>query len=191
MYGTNCYLFGDENTKEIVIMDPGGNASEIKKIVEKEGFRPLAVILTHKHGDHVAAALEVSKHFGNITLIGHEKDFRKTKFDKGHFRFVKESDEINIGNEILHVIDSPGHTKGGIMLVSYENKLVFTGDTLFIGSIGRTDFPGGNYEQLMGSIRKIMRNEKITDDFLVLSGHMGVSSIGVERKTNMFRNDFL
>jgi glyoxylase-like metal-dependent hydrolase (beta-lactamase superfamily II) len=172
-------------------MDPGGNASEIKKIVEKEGFRPLAVILTHKHGDHVAAALEVSKHFGNITLIGHEKDFRKTKFDKGHFRFVKESDEINIGNEILHVIDSPGHTKGGIMLVSYENKLVFTGDTLFIGSIGRTDFPGGNYEQLMGSIRKIMRNEKITDDFLVLSGHMGVSSIGVERKTNMFRNDFL
>ena len=190
MFQTNCYLFGDENTKEIVIMDPGGNASEIKNIIEKEGFRPVAVILTHKHMDHVGAALEVSKHFGNITLIGHEKDFRKTKFDKGNFRFVSENDEINIGKEILHVIDSPGHSKGGIMLVSYENKLVFSGDTLFKGSIGRTDF-GGNYEHLMNSIRKIMRNERITDDFLVLPGHMGVSSIGVERKTNMFRNDFL
>ena len=191
MYQTNCYLFGDENTKEIVIMDPGGNASEIKKVIEKDGFRPVGVILTHKHGDHVDGALEVSKKFGNIGLIGHENDFRKTKFDKGNFRFVKESDEIKIGNEILHVIDSPGHTEGGIMLVNYENKLVFTGDTLFKGSIGRTDFPGGNYEHLMNSIRKIMRNEKIKDDFLVLPGHMGVSNIGVERKTNMFRNDFL
>ena len=91
----------------------------------------------------------------------------------------------------MQIIDSPGHSPGGIMLVSFENKLVFTGDTLFRGNIGRTDLPGANYNTLMESIKKIMHDPRITDDFVLFPGHGGNSDIAREKKTNMYRDDFL
>ncbi|MHA1727666.1 MAG: MBL fold metallo-hydrolase [Promethearchaeota archaeon] len=188
MFNTNCYLFGDEKTSEIVIIDPGGNFSDIKNMIEKNKFKPIAVILTHAHGDHIGAAKEVMEFF-DIPLMVHKNELQRLKFKK-EFKLIKENDVIEVGSEKLHVIDSPGHTSGGIMLISYDNKLIITGDTIFHRSIGRTDF-GGNYNQLMKSIHKIFTNPKISDDFFIFPGHMEKSTIGFERQFNMFRKDFL
>jgi glyoxylase-like metal-dependent hydrolase (beta-lactamase superfamily II) len=187
--GTNCYIFGDENTKEVVIIDAGGEPLAIIRRIENKGFKPIALICTHGHPDHVEGVTTVRDHF-NIPVMYHPNEHEMIGFKDP--KFIKEPDVIEVGSEKLHVLDSPGHTKGGIMLVSYENKVIFTGDTLFAGSIGRTDFQGGDFDTLMNSIRtKIMRNKKITDDFQVLSGHMHESTVGRERTTNMFKRDFL
>jgi glyoxylase-like metal-dependent hydrolase (beta-lactamase superfamily II) len=98
---------------------------------------------------------------------------------------------IEVGSEKLQIIDSPGHSPGGIMLASFENKLIFTGDTIFRGNIGRTDLPGSNSNTLMESIKKIMSDPRITDDFAIFPGHGGNSNIGREKNTNMFRDNFL
>ncbi len=177
MFQTNCYLFGDEETKEIVIIDPGGNPGEIKKRTEK--FKPIAIILTHSHPDHAGAAMEVKDMF-KIPIYVNKNEIRGQVSGNENFIFVNESYVIEIGSEKLHVIDSPGHSTGGIMLVSYENKIIFTGDTLFRGSIGRTDF-GGNYNTLMERIRKIMHNTIITEDFTFFPGHVWISKIGLEK----------
>jgi len=187
--GTNCYIFGDEETKEVVIIDAGGEPLAIIRRIENREFKPIALINTHGHPDHTGGTETIRDHF-DIPIMYHTNEQKLIGFDD--VTHVQEPDVIEVGSEKLHVLDSPGHSPGGMLLVSYENKILFTGDTLFAGSIGRTDFAGGDYSQLMDSIRfKIMRNKKITDDFQVLAGHMQESTVGQERTMNMFKRDFL
>jgi glyoxylase-like metal-dependent hydrolase (beta-lactamase superfamily II) len=186
--GTNCYIFGDEKTKEVVLIDTGGEPLAIIRRIENREFKPIGIILTHGHPDHTQGTKKVRDHFG-IPVMYHPDEQKMIGYQD--VKFIKEPDVVEVGSEKLHIIDSPGHTHGGMMLVSFENKVVFTGDTLFAGSIGRTDFAGGDYPTLMNSIQKIMRHEKITDDFQVLPGHMQESTIGREKTMNMFRQDFL
>jgi len=187
--GTNCYIFGDEKSKEVVIIDAGGEPLAIIRRIELREFKPIALINTHGHPDHTGGTETIREHF-NIPVMYHPNEQKLVGFHE--VTHVKEPDVIEVGSERLHVLDSPGHSPGGMLLVSYENKIIFTGDTLFAGSIGRTDFAGGDYSTLMNSIRfKIMRNKKITDDFQVLPGHMQESSVGIERTKNMFKRDFL
>jgi len=189
MYGTNCYIFGDEKTKQVVIIDAGGEPTAIVQRIENREYKPIALICTHGHFDHTGGVEYLRDHF-KIPVMYNEKDHKMIKFH--NVKFIKEPEVIEIGSEKLHVLDSPGHSPGGILLVSYKNKIIFTGDTLFASSIGRTDFAGGDYGTLMNSIRfKIMRNEKVTDDFQILPGHMQESTIGREKKMNMFKRDFL
>lgn len=187
--GTNCYIFGDEKTKEVVIIDAGGESLAIIRRIENRGFKPIALINTHGHPDHTGGTHKIREHFG-IPVMYHPDEHKLIGFQ--NVKYIQEPDVIEVGSEKLHVLDSPGHSPGGILLASFENKIIFTGDTLFAGSIGRTDFAGGDYSQLMNSIRmKIMRNKNITDDFQVLAGHMQESTVGRERTMNMFKRDFL
>lgn len=185
--GTNCYFFGDDLTKEILIIDPGGDEDQIREKVQTKNLKPIGIIFTHEHFDHTHAAKALKKIF-EVPIIYHvNAKIINIKAD----RKVKEGDQLLAGSETLDVLDAPGHSKGGLILASYKNKLMFVGDSLFAGSIGRTDL-GGNYDILMHTIHdKIMFNPKVDDTFQIYSGHSEVTTVGIERQSNPFRHDFL
>jgi len=199
--GTNCYLFGSETTREIVIIDPGGDATKIIKVIEELNAKPIAVLLTHGHFDHTLKVERLIKHF-KIPLMYNKKEFdsriyTEVKADK----WLEEGDIITIGEFTLKTLETPGHSPGSLCFYNNDVKffnnqqidgIVFSGDLLFQGSIGRSDIGGGNQIQLFQSIKeKIMYNDQLSDNFLVFPGHMGPTSIGEERTRNMFRNYFL
>lgn len=194
---TNCYLIADEKTKEAICIDPGGNVDEIMREVEKEKLSLKYIINTHGHFDHVggngllkkatAAKLAIHKDdavllknvasqgavFGLDTVSSPEPDM-----------FLKDGDKIMVGNLMVTVMHTPGHTEGGISLFSDQGKILFTGDTIFAGSIGRTDLPGGSYKDLMASIKdKIL---PLGDNVRLFPGHGTETTIGREKKFNQF-----
>jgi glyoxylase-like metal-dependent hydrolase (beta-lactamase superfamily II) len=196
---TNSYLFGsDEN---IVIIDPGGDGNKIIKEIEELNTNPIAVLLTHGHFDHSTHVRKLSRHY-EIPLMYNKKEFDTHIYaQKEADRWLKEGDIIKIDGINLHVLETPGHSPGSISFYTKDVKridgemfdgIIFTGDLLFRRSIGRSDFHGGNAQVLFSSIKnKIMYNPELTDNFLVLPGHMGKTTIGDERKHNMFKNYFL
>ena len=172
-FRTNCYLYGDENTKEIAIIDPGIDSDDVINFINKEGYNPIILIATHPHHDHIQCADEILTYFNIHLLIN--------GFGRGgleNLRFVKENDEIEIGEERLHVIETPGHTRNDIMLIDYKNSLIFTGDTLLKGRLPRQLM---NYNILMSSIKKILYYPNISEEFTIYPGHGGHSTIGEER----------
>jgi len=188
---SNCYLFGDEATKEIFVIDPGGDYREIKSVIDKNGMKPKAVINTHGHGDHIGA----NKEFG-IPVWIHRLDadflmdpsknlsgafgfFLKTKTAS---RLVEDKDILNIGKYSLEVIHTPGHTPGSICLKA--ESVIFTGDTLFCEGIGRTDFAYGSEEDIMDSIKEKLFTLK--DSYVIYPGHGPSSTIGNEKTSNPF-----
>ena len=194
--GTNCYVFGSD--KEVVIIDPGGNSEMIISTIEELGVTPIAILLTHEHYDHTTGVEPISNHY-KIPLMYSKNRFRGSVKEAN--RRLAEGDEIKIDNISLKVIETPGHSPGGVCYYTKEVKeidgkkidgIIFTGDLLFRRSIGRSDIGGGNQNELLSSIKnKIMHNPELTDNFLVLPGHMGITSIGEERSLNMFKSYFL
>ncbi|MFX1259690.1 MAG: MBL fold metallo-hydrolase [Promethearchaeota archaeon] len=197
-FGTNCYIFGSNRTKEVVIIDPGAEGNIIIQAIKELKANPIAVLLTHGHFDHTTKVGKIIRNY-NIPLM-----YNKKEFDSGIFthrkanKWLKEGDSIKIGEISLHILETPGHSPGGISFYSKDVKelngknidgVIFTGDLLFRRSIGRSDIQGGNQELLFNSIKKIM--QKLTDNFIVFPGHMGITSIGEERKLNVFRKFFL
>jgi len=195
-YGTNCYLFGSD--REIVIVDPGGSPETIIKMIEELGATPIAVLLTHEHFDHTSGVDVILTHF-KIPLMYSKNGF--SRHVKEADKRLAEGDEIKIDDITLKVLETPGHSPGGLCFYTKEVKeidgqkidgIIFTGDLLFRRSIGRTDIGGGNQSVLFSSIKnKLMYNPDLTDNFLVLPGHMGITSIGEERSLNMFKSYFL
>ena len=188
---SNCYLAGDENTKEIFIIDPGGDYKSIKSVIDKYSLKPKAVINTHGHGDHIGA----NKEF-NIPVWIHRLDadfltdpsknlsgafgfFLKTKTAS---RLLEDGDMLNIGKYSLEVIHTPGHTPGSICLKAAE--VIFTGDTLFCQGIGRTDFAYGSEEDIASSIKEKLFT--LGDDCVIYPGHGPSSTIGNEKQNNPF-----
>jgi len=199
--GTNCYIFGSSKVKKGVIIDPGAEANQIIKVIEETGVEPIGIVLTHGHFDHCQKVGKVKRHF-DIPLMFNKKEYDSGVFNrKSADRWLKEGDVIDVGELTLHVLETPGHSPGGLSLYSKDVKelngqkidgIIFTGDLLFRRSIGRSDVPGGNQSVLFSSIKnKIMYNSDITDDFLVFPGHMGTTSVGEERRMNMFKSYFL
>jgi hydroxyacylglutathione hydrolase len=172
------YIIADENTKEAAVVDSSFNAGELVKIIKNEGFQLKYVINTHGHTDHTAGNTELVSIFG-AKLVAHKQS--KTNHDAP----VDDNDVVNVGKISIKVIYTPGHTADSICLLLDDQKLL-TGDTLFVGECGRTDFPGGNsksmFESLFGKLTKL------GDDVEVYPGHdYGVkpsSTIGEEKKTN-------
>lgn len=194
--GTNCYILGCEQTLKGAVIDPGGDARVILKEIEALKLKVEYIINTHGHGDHIIGNYELKVATGASLLI-HEEDagylldpqknlagfFGKTLKGLPADRLLKDGDLINIGKEInLKVIHTPGHTPGGICLDSGEH--LFTGDTLFAGSIGRTDFPGGSYQTLINSVQTKLFTLK--GDRRVWPGHGPGSTLEYEKKTNPF-----
>ncbi|MHA2006228.1 MAG: MBL fold metallo-hydrolase [Promethearchaeota archaeon] len=172
-FRTNCYLFGDEDTKEIGIIDPGIDSKVVKSFINRERYKPVYLIGTHAHHDHIQCAIDIMDYFNIPLLI---KNFGRRMVE--NIKFIRENDVIEIGTEHLHVIETPGHTRNDIMLIDYKNKLIFTGDTLLRGRIPRQLT---NYNILINSIKKILYYPKISDEFKIYPGHGGHSTIGKER----------
>ena len=194
--GTNCYVFGSD--KEVVIIDPGGDPEMIISTIEELGVTPIAILLTHEHFDHTTGVEGVLNRY-KIPLMYSKNGFRRYVQEAN--KRLAEGDEIKMNNISLRVLETPGHSRGGVCYYTKEVKeidgkkidgIIFTGDLLFRRSIGRTDIGGGNQTELFSSIKnKIMYNPELTDNFLVLPGHMGITSIGEERSLNMFKSYFL
>jgi len=197
---TNCYIFGSNESKEMVVIDPGGDGNAIIKYIEQVGGKPIAVLLTHGHFDHTTKVGKIMRHF-DIPLMYSRKEHDSGTFQKEADRWLVEGDSINIGEINLRALETPGHSPGSLIFYSSDVKefngkkidgILFSGDLIFRGSIGRSDFQGGDQNLLFASIKnKIMYNKSLTDDFLVCPGHMGLTSIGEEKAHNMFRKFFL
>jgi hydroxyacylglutathione hydrolase len=162
----NCYLIGDEQTKEAVVIDPGGDEDEILEALKYHNFTLKYIIDTHGHFDHVDAN-QALKDATGAQIVIHPLDAAMLQRDNEAMFFtgkrmrpskadvlVNEGDVITFGDIKLNVLHTPGHTPGGISLVNADAPLVYVGDTLFAGSIGRTDFPGGDYDTLINGVRE-------------------------------------
>ncbi|MBO8169739.1 MAG: MBL fold metallo-hydrolase [Thermoanaerobacteraceae bacterium] len=193
---TNCYLVGCEKTKKAALIDPGDDGEKILAAVKQSGFQVDYIINTHGHVDHIGANKNVKEATGAQLLI-HKDDadfltnpsknlsglMAKQNTGPAADRLLDDGDKINIGNTVtLEVLHTPGHTPGGICLKGED--VIFTGDTVFAGSIGRTDLPGGSYTTIINSIReKLMALE---GDFTLYPGHGPASTLREEKVSNPF-----
>ena len=193
-FASNCYIVGSEPDKQGIIIDPGGEANKILKKVSDLGLDIKLIALTHGHVDHVGALKDV-KEATNAEVVIHADDVKALRnwalaIAFGLFspvppspdRLLNDGDSLDIGALHFEVLHTPGHTKGGICLLG--EGVVFSGDTLFNHGIGRTNLPGGNYQQLMNSIRT--RLMVLPDDTTVYPGHGPDTTIGAERTGNPF-----
>jgi glyoxylase-like metal-dependent hydrolase (beta-lactamase superfamily II) len=193
----NCYIVYDEKTSEAIVIDPGDDAQDILHVVKGKGLKVKYIVNTHAHFDHVGANKQIKEATGAELLI-HEADnalLAGTANQARMFgmtapsspkadRFLKHGDIIKAGALSLKVLYTPGHSAGGICLAG--DGVVFTGDALFAGSIGRTDLPGGDLMTLITSIKEHLMT--LPDETVVLSGHGPQSTIGDERRENPFLN---
>lgn len=196
----NTYIVFDE-TKECIIVDAGcytsAEQAELVAFIQQNGLKPKLAVNTHGHVDHVLGNAFVKEKF-NVPIAGHPEDMPLIQMASKHalmYGFTIEdvpsidqnlnhNDTITFGNTTLKVIHTPGHSLGGICLLNESERFVISGDTLFNGSIGRTDLPGGNYDQLLNSITQ--RLMTLDDDFTVYPGHGDPSTIGDEKTSNPF-----
>ena len=191
----NCYILGCEETKSAAVIDPGDDADRILMVLAESGLTVTSIINTHGHFDHVSANKRMKEVTGAELLI-HPLDAPMlsqlsatasawgltSENSPPPDRTIEDGDEVQVGSIVLKVIHTPGHTPGGISL--HADGAVFVGDTLFAGSIGRTDFPGGDFGVLKASIQKKLF--VLDDDVTVYPGHMGLTTIGQEKRTNPF-----
>lgn len=197
IYQENCFLVADEGTREGVVIDPGDDAPDILAAVQQHNLRITKIINTHGHVDHIGAAHEIKKalgvpfyiHKGDEQLVAWAKPlmaaflFRAVTAPKID-GYLNEGDVVETGSHKARVLYTPGHTQGGVCFYFEPEKAVFVGDTLFQGSIGRTDLPGGNTEQLLNSIRTKLL--VLPDDTICYCGHGEETTIGDEKRYNPF-----
>jgi glyoxylase-like metal-dependent hydrolase (beta-lactamase superfamily II) len=190
MIGTNCYVLGDESTKSLAIIDPGDDAKDIAAMVKRSGMEVKLILLTHGHFDHVTAVPDLVKLYPDVPVYIHPKDLAQAQepnqFSNGigkidAMRFYEDGDTVQLGDLTIQVLSTPGHTPGSVTLLCGD--AMFSGDTLFAGSCGRTDFPGGSYKQMMESLRRL---SNLKGNYKVYPGHEGFSDLDRERRYNSF-----
>lgn len=193
--GANCYIAGDEITKEVIIIDPGDEGEKICTLIRENGYKVEYIILTHGHMDHISALKYVKSQCGGQVMI--HKDDSRALLDSNlnlsalmgsGWRQIPADIEVSdgyafrVGQYDFKIIHTPGHTPGGICILVGDT--LFSGDTLFQESIGRTDLPGGNYGKLIQSIQQNLF--KLEEHITVYPGHGGSTSIGHEKKYNPY-----
>lgn len=194
VYGANCYILMDEVSKETAVIDPGGDAEELINAIVTLGGKVKFILFTHGHLDHVGGAEALQEYF-KVPLYIHREDGKLIASSEKLFgaetlsgaplkfeRYISEGDIFSIGDTEIKCIETPGHTPGGMCFLI--DGSVFTGDTLFLNSIGRTDFTGGDYETLIQSIKiKLM---SLDNTVIVYPGHGPSSTVEKERAHNPF-----
>lgn len=191
MVGTNCYIFWDENTKCCAVVDPGDHGERIAQAIGDLGLEPVAVLLTHSHFDHILGIPGLRSVWPELPVYCHPADIDERKTvtlfgstfptvsSFGNITPYVEGDKVEIGGIAVEVIHTPGHTPGSVTLKAED--VLFTGDTLFRSSIGRTDLEGGDFGTLMRSLKKL---SALDGDWRVLPGHEGLSTLEDEKKYN-------
>lgn len=185
--GTNCYLLLDEESGKGAIIDPGGAGAQIAAAAENMGMTPTAIFLTHGHYDHTGAVPELREKYPGIPVYLHADDAVMTKRvdslmpDVGETIPYGEGDELAVGGLTVHVYHTPGHSQGSVTLA--VDDVLFTGDTLFAGSCGRTDLAGGSTDAILLSLKRLAGFE---GDRQVLPGHEGFSTLEQERRNNYY-----
>ena len=202
MVQTNCYIVINDETKECFIIDPGASGKQLAGKVRQDNLIPVAVLLTHGHFDHVGGADDLAKEFG-IKIYAHEKEESTLKYPEKNVSwmvgtkesyaadiFLEDNQIINLAGFEIKVLHTPGHTVGGCCYYIAEENVVFTGDTLFAQSVGRTDFPGGSMSQIVRSIQEklLTLNEagNLEIDIMVYPGHNDPTTIETERMENPY-----
>ena len=195
VYAVNCYILSCEKTKKTAIIDPGGDAEDIIQYIDRNELDLSFILLTHAHGDHIGGIPGI-RNVKNVPVLIHEMDSEMLKNKAKNLssiiggqpvevvseRLLKDGDIIELGELKLEIIHTPGHSLGSISIKVKDR--IFTGDTLFASSIGRTDLEGGSFEQIIKSIKeKLLIYEDSTQ---ILPGHGTSSTIGKERNTNPF-----
>lgn len=184
----NCYIVTDEATLECAVIDPGGESNTVLDYLEDNKLKCKYILLTHGHFDHTGAVEEVQRSTG-ATIAINAKDAAKNALEMMYkykvppcgAEYLKDGDMISVGNLLFEVITTPGHSKGGLTFRCGD--ALFTGDTLFRDSCGRTDFPGCDGEEMMKSLKKLAELE---GDFDVYPGHMEATTLERERRCNFF-----
>ncbi len=200
-YQQNCTLLWCEKTLRAAVVDPGGDLDKIGDAINKHGVTLEKILVTHAHLDHVGAVAQLAKQ-QNLPIEGPHKedqfwiDMLPQQAQMMNFpaaetfipdRWLDQSDIITVGNEELEVRHCPGHTPGHVILFHRQSKVAIVGDVLFQGSIGRTDFPRGDHDTLIASIKNQLW--PLGDDVQFIPGHGPSSTFGHERKTNPFVSD--
>ncbi|HST79386.1 MAG TPA: MBL fold metallo-hydrolase [Verrucomicrobiae bacterium] len=193
----NCSIIGDEQTREAMVIDPGDQIEDILKILKTENLTLKQIVVTHAHIDHVGGAMKLKAATGAPILMNQKDEALLKMLDMqatwigmkppGAVQVdeaVGEGRILKVGNLSSTVIHTPGHTEGSICLYFPEQKTLIAGDTLFAGSIGRTDLPGGSYEKIIRSLHNQLM--QLPDETQVVPGHGPATSIGEERETNPF-----
>lgn len=193
---TNCYFGVNKETKEMFVIDPGASAKMLAGRIQEKGYRPLGILLTHGHFDHAGSARELADLLG-VNIYAHEAE-KETLEDPARnvsgmtgFReryeadiYVKDGQTLHLAGFDLRVLHTPGHTPGGCCYYLPEEAALFSGDTLFCQSVGRTDFPGGSMGQLVRGIREKLLD--LPEYTKVYPGHMETTTIGQEKQGNPF-----
>ena len=193
----NCSVIGDESTREAMVIDPGDDIEDVLALIEKHNLKVKQIVITHAHIDHVGGAMKLRAATGAPILLN-QNDYAllqmldmqaawigmaspgKVEIDQS----IGQADTVRAGSLTADVIHTPGHTEGSVCLYFPAEKKLIAGDTLFAGSIGRTDLPGGSFEKIINSLHeKVLA---LPDDTIVVPGHGEVTTIGDERENNPF-----
>ena len=187
--GTNCYILEDDQTNLAAVIDPGDEPELIQEALEKEGVEVRYLLLTHGHYDHTTAVPALHRVYPQADIYIHQADANgagSTLFplagEVDDLKLYDEGDVIRLGDHEIQVLHTPGHSPGSVTLKVED--VLFTGDTLFAGSCGRTDLRGGSYEQIMQSLKRL---GELKGDFHVCPGHEATSTLERERRSNPFQ----
>ena len=193
-YGANCYILTDEAAKSAAVIDPGVPSDELNAALD--GFNLKYILLTHGHFDHVFGCkalkekypeAEICIHSGDEMCLADNKlnlagDFEDTPGVTAD-RILENGDTLSFGDTSFLVLSTPGHSPGSVCFVDEKNKIIFSGDTLFCLTVGRTDFIGGSFDDMMKSVKLLSEYD---DDYAVYPGHNRATTIGFERKRNRY-----
>lgn len=189
--GTNCYIFYQKGGSKCGVVDPGGQGEQLVQWLKDKGLEPEAILLTHGHFDHILGIPGLRAAWPELPIYCHPADFGEgettglfgqrfpTVSSFGNLTPYREGDRVTVAGVELDVLETPGHTPGSVTLRAGD--VLFTGDTLFAGSMGRTDFEGGDERAIRASLRRLAELE---GDYRVLPGHEGQTTLEQERKTN-------
>ncbi len=193
----NCSVVGDEQTREAMVIDPGDNIDQVLAILQKHQLTVKQIVITHAHIDHIGGAAKLKRLTGAPVLLNSNDQMllkmldvqatwvgMRPPEDTAIDASITTGDKLHAGSVVADVMHTPGHTEGSICLYFPAEQKLIAGDTLFAGSIGRTDLPGGSFKKIMGSLLGPVLS--LPDETIVVPGHGPLTTIGEERETNPF-----